>query len=280
MMKDIIHKYLRPGKKFPHVWCAGCGDGIILSAIAKSIDDLALDRDDVVLVSGIGCSSRAPVYLDFCSLHGTHGRALAFSTGVKLAHPDLNVIVISGDGDGLAIGGNHFIHACRRNINLTMIVFNNSIYGMTGGQFSPTMETDDYGATAPYGNIERPFDVCNLAASAGAAFVARATAYHAMLLEKFLRTGIQKKGFSVIDVITPCPSLYSFYNKAGKGVDMMESIKNRTITKQRAETLSEEEKEDKIIVGIFADREVREYTEVYDDLIEKAKGSIEDEEPL
>jgi 2-oxoglutarate ferredoxin oxidoreductase subunit beta len=280
MMKDRVHDYLRPKKKFPHVWCSGCGDGIILSSVAQSIDVLGLKKDEVVLVSGIGCSSRAPVYLDFAALHGTHGRALAFATGIKFSKPELNVIVLSGDGDGLAIGGNHFIHACRRNINMTLIIFNNSIYGMTGGQYSPTMEVNDYGATAPYGNIERPFDVCNLAASAGAGFVARATAYHAMLLEKFIKMGIQKKGLAVIDVITPCPSLYSFYNKAGKGVDMMDDIKNRTITIQQAEKLSEAEKKDKIVIGIFADREYGEYCDIYSDLTEKAKGSIKDEETL
>ncbi len=280
MMKDIIHNYLRPNKKFPHVWCPGCGDGIILSSIVRAIDSLGLDRNKVVLVSGIGCSSRAPVYVDFPSLHGTHGRALAFATGIKMANPELTVIVITGDGDALAIGGNHFIHACRRNINITAIVFNNSIYGMTGGQYSPTMKTNDYGATAPYGNIERPFDVCDLAKSAGANFVARATAYHAMLLEKFIKMGIEKKGFSVIDAITPCPTLYSFYNKVGKNIDMMKSIKDNTITIKQSEKMTEKEKEDKTIVGIFANRDYPEYTYTYKGLIDKAKRRVKDEEPL
>ena len=280
MMKDKIHKYLRPKKKFPHVWCAGCGDGIILSSLTNAIDALGLDRNKVVLVSGIGCSSRAPVYLDFSSLHGTHGRAIAFATGIKMANPELTVIVITGDGDALAIGGNHFIHACRRNIDITAIVFNNSIYGMTGGQYSPTMNINAYGATAPYGNIERPFDVCNLATAAGANFVARADVYHAMLLEKFIKSAIQKKGFSVIDAITPCPTLYSFYNRTGRGVDMLEDLKARTITIAQSKNLSEEEKEDKIIVGVYADRDGEEYTSIYADLIEKAKRRVKDEEPL
>ncbi len=280
MMKDRIHDYLRPKKKFPHVWCSGCGDGIILSALAKAVDDLGYNKDDVVFVSGIGCSSRAPVYLDFAALHGTHGRALPFATGVKFGNPNLKVIVASGDGDGLAIGGNHFIHACRRNIDITLIIFNNSIYGMTGGQYSPTMEIGDYGATAPYGNIERPFDVCDLATSAGANFVARSDVYHAMLLEKFIKQGMQKKGFSVIDAITPCPSLYSFYNKTGRGLNMMEDMKNRTITQKQAEKLTEEEKKDKIVVGIFADRDAPEYCNIYEGLTTKAERSIPNEETL
>ncbi|MGC9366142.1 MAG: 2-oxoacid:ferredoxin oxidoreductase subunit beta [bacterium] len=280
MMQDIIHQYLRTSKKFPHVWCPGCGDGIVLSAIVRAIHSLGKSKNETVLVSGIGCSSRAPVYVDFPALHGTHGRALAFATGIKMANPELTVVVITGDGDGLAIGGNHFIHACRRNIDITAVVFNNSIYGMTGGQYSPTMKVNDYGATAPYGNIERPFDVCDLASAAGANFVARATAYHAIMLEKFIKMGIAKKGLSIIDVITPCPTLYSFYNKAGKNIDMMESIRDRTITIQKAEQLSDTEKEDKIVVGIFANRDFPEYTGIYSDLMERAKRSVKDEELL
>jgi len=280
MMENIIHNYLRPKKKFPHVWCPGCGDGIVLSAIVCAIHSLKKSKDEVVLVSGIGCSSRAPVYVDFCSLHSTHGRALAFATGIKLADPKLTVVVISGDGDGLAIGGNHFIHACRRNIDMTVVLINNNIYGMTGGQYSPTMKTGAFGATAPFGNIERPFDVCKLATSAGANYVARATAYHAFILEKYIKEGISNHGFSVIEAVTPCPSLYSFFNKTGKAVDMMKQIKERTITMEKAGTLTPEELQEKIVMGVFANGNYREYTEAYAELIEKAKRSLTNEETI
>ena len=280
MMQSIIHTYLRPEKKFPHVWCPGCGNGIILSAIVRAIHGAEKDRNEVILVSGIGCSSRAPVYTDFASLHGTHGRALAFATGIKIANPKLTVVVISGDGDGLAIGGNHFIHTCRRNIDLTLIIFNNNIYGMTGGQYSPTMTLGAYGSTAPYGNIERPFDICKLAASAGANFVARATVCQPFLLENYVKKGVQKKGFAVIDAVTPCPTIYSFFNKTGTGLKMMKAIKEKSITIQKAQSLPDEEIGDKIVTGIFTNRDYHEYMAVYKKLMEKAKRSKEDEGPL
>jgi len=249
MMEDITHKYLRPNKTFPHVWCIGCGNGIILDATIRAIDVLGLKKNKVVFVSGIGCSSRAPVYVDFPALHGTHGRALAFATGIKHANPDLTVIVVTGDGDALAIGGNHFIHACRRNIDITAIVYNNNIYGMTGGQASPTMELGEFGATAPYGRIERPFNVCNLATAAGANFVARGTVYHSFLLEKLIRKGIEKKGFSVIDAVTTCPTIYNFYNKTGSPAKMMNSIKENTIPLTRVQNADGMDLKNKIITG-------------------------------
>lgn len=279
-MKDIVQLYLRPGKKFPHVWCAGCGDGIIMTAIAKAIDSLKLNRDDVILVSGIGCSSRLPVYLDFSSLHGTHGRALGFATGIKFSKPRLKVIVITGDGDAMAIGGNHFIHAARRNIDLTVIIFNNSIYGMTGGQYSPTTPVDAFAATAPYGGIERVFDICKVAEAAGASFVARSTVAQPLILEKHIKQGIDKKGFSVIEVITPCPSLYSFFNRTGTGVQMIKNIKQKSVTIKKFQTLSDDVKKDKIVCGVFADDEDKEYTDTYAGLINKAKLEVKSEEPL
>lgn len=148
--------------KLPHIWCPGCGNGIVLKALLRAIDALKLDKDKTVIVSGIGCSSRASGYMDFNTLHTTHGRALTFATGIKMARPELNVIVISGDGDATAIGGNHFIHACRRNIDLTLVLFNNNIYGMTGGQYSPTTPLGMMASTAPYGQIEPPFDILSL----------------------------------------------------------------------------------------------------------------------
>ena len=172
MNHPLVENYFRM-EKFPHIWCPGCGHGIIMASIARAIEKLGLDKDKVCIVSGIGCSSRAPGYMDFNTLHTTHGRALAFATGVKLANPELEVIVIAGDGDLSAIGGNHLIHSARRNINLTTICFNNNIYGMTGGQYSPTTPTHEKGTTAPYGNIDKPFDIAKLAIGAGATYSAQ-----------------------------------------------------------------------------------------------------------
>src|SRR3990172_7178452 len=169
----LIHKYLRHDKKFPHVWCPGCGIGIMLGALVRAIDATGFTKDEIVLVSGIGCSGRLSVYVDVNPLHTTHGRALTFATGVKMTRPDLTVIVVTGDGDATAIGGNHFIHAARRNLDLTVVLFNNWIYGMTGGQVSPTTPLGSRATTAPYGNPESPFDISGLAIAAGAAFVAR-----------------------------------------------------------------------------------------------------------
>ncbi len=179
------YTYLRPTKKFPNVWCSGCGIGIVMSALIRAISRLELEKDDIALVSGIGCTGRMPVYMDFNTIHTTHGRALAFATGLKIAQPKLKVIVIMGDGDALAIGGNHFIHSARRNMDLTAIVVNNSIYGMTGGQYSPTTPLDGKATTAPYGNIEPPMPICELAIAAGASYVARSTVYHAVEMDRY-----------------------------------------------------------------------------------------------
>src|SRR5665647_113581 len=182
-MQNSAEKYLRT-EKLPHIWCPGCGNGIVLGAMVRAFDKLGCDQNNTVIVSGIGCSSRAAGYMDFNTLHTTHGRALAFATGIKLARPEITVFVIMGDGDSSSIGGNHLIHAARRNIDLTAIVFNNSIYGMTGGQYSPLTPTGSRATTAPYSTIERPFDLPDLARAAGATYVARSTSYHAAMLTK------------------------------------------------------------------------------------------------
>ena len=177
MPSKLIEKTMRVNR-LPHIWCPGCGHGILMRDVAQAIYNLGLDPDKVVIVSGIGCSSRAAGYMNYNTLHTTHGRALAFATGVKLANPELTVICITGDGDCTAIGGNHLIHACRRNIDITSIVFNNNIYGMTGGQYSPTTPHGEKGTTAPYGNIDYNFDIPKLAEAAGATFTGRCTAYN------------------------------------------------------------------------------------------------------
>jgi 2-oxoglutarate ferredoxin oxidoreductase subunit beta len=260
---DVTHHYLRPKKKFPNVWCAGCGNGIVMGALIRSIDRLGLDKDNVAVVSGIGCSSRMPVYLDFNTLHTTHGRALAFATGVKVAKPNLTVIVITGDGDALAIGGNHFIHACRRNIDITTILIDNRIYGMTGGQFAPTTPGGSFATTAPYGNYEKQFDVVKLAAGAGASYVARGTVYHVQQLEKLIQGGIEKKGFSVVDVVSNCHTYYGRFNKEGDAVEMLTWMKKHAMPIEAARKLPPEKMKDKFVTGLIYEHDATEFTYEY-----------------
>ena len=228
-MREELKKYFRVDK-LPHIWCPGCGHGIIMGGVIRAIDNLQLDQDNICIVSGIGCSSRAPGYMNFNTLPTTHGRALTFATGIKLANPKLKVIVLTGDGDATAIGGNHFIHAARRNIDITTIVFNNNIYGMTSGQYSPMTPKNAYATTAPYGNLDRSFDLCNLAQAAGATYVARGTVYHVPQLIKLMEKALNHKGFSVIDVADICPTYFGRKNQLGTPVKMMEFIKENTIT--------------------------------------------------
>jgi len=266
-----FEKYLR-SDKLPLIWCEGCGNGIILKAMLGAIDRLALDQDRVTMVSGIGCSSRATGYVDFNTLHTTHGRAIAFATGVKMADPDLKVIVVTGDGDATAIGGNHFIHAARRNIDLTVVLFNNWIYGMTGGQVSPTTPHAMRATTAPYGNPEGSFDISNLAIAAGASFVARAAVTNPVMMSRYIEKAIQKKGFALIEAFTPCPTAFGRQNKLGKAVDNMMWIKESTIDVKRAAKMTPEELQGKLITGILADVEKPEYTAMYQQLIERLRS--------
>jgi 2-oxoglutarate ferredoxin oxidoreductase subunit beta len=239
-----------------------------MRAIAVAIEDLKLDKDKVCIVSGIGCSSRASGYMDFNTLHTTHGRALAFATGVKFANPDLHVIVVTGDGDASAIGGNHLIHSCRRNIDITTIVFNNNIYGMTGGQFSPTTPKGDRGTTAPFGNIDKAFDICSLAKGAGATYVARSTAYHANKMIEYIKTGINHKGFSLIEGISSCPTYYGRKNKKGGAVDLLNHLKDTFVDIKVKDKLSPEKLENKMFMGEFHHSVEPEYTAEYDKIIE------------
>jgi 2-oxoglutarate ferredoxin oxidoreductase subunit beta len=265
------YTYLRPTKKFPNVWCSGCGIGIVMSALIRAISRMELDKDDVALISGIGCTGRMPVYMDFNTMHTTHGRALAFATGLKIAQPKLKVIAIMGDGDALAIGGNHFIHSARRNIELTAIVVNNSIYGMTGGQYSPTTPLDSKASTAPYGNIEPPMPVCELAIAAGASYVARSTVYHAVELDRYLEQAISKNGFSLVEVVSYCHTTFGRLNKLGSPADMMRSIKEKSISITAAEKLSPEERLTKIVRGVIWDVQKPGYLELYDKILQRAQ---------
>lgn len=258
--------------KLPHIWCPGCGHGIIMGAVNRAIEKLGLDQNKTVIVSGIGCASRAPGYMDFNTLHTTHGRALAFATGIKMTNPELHVIVLMGDGDSSAIGGNHLIHAARRNIDLTAVVFNNSIYGMTSGQYSPMTPTGALATTAPYGNIDRPFDLCKLMQGAGATYVARSTTYHTNLIIDYVAKGISHKGFSFIEVITQCPTYYGRKNKKGTVVDMMNYYKDHAVNVKAAEKMSPEQLADKFLIGEFHIEDAPEYVEEYNKVIARAQG--------
>ncbi|KAB2952365.1 2-oxoacid:ferredoxin oxidoreductase subunit beta [Heliorestis acidaminivorans] len=265
-----LEKYFRT-ERLPHIWCPGCANGIIVKSLVEAIDKAGLDQDKTVIVSGIGCSSRAPGYLNFNTLHTTHGRAIAFATGVKLANPELNVIVVTGDGDGTSIGGNHLIHGARRNIDLTVLLFNNSIYGMTGGQYSPMSPQGAKATTSPYGNIERPFDICNLVTASGASYVARGNSYHTSQLTNLIYQGLQNKGFSFIEAISTCPVYFGRKNKLGRPADMLKMQKEFCISKEAAEKMSAEEKAGKVITGVLHYAELPEYTEQYQKIVDKCQ---------
>lgn len=238
-------------ERLPHIWCPGCGLGIVTGAFLRVLVDLGLKRESTVVVSGIGCSSRAANYLDLGTVHSIHGRALAVATGIKMARPNFNVVVFTGDGDGAAIGGNHLIHACRRNIDLTCILFNNQTYGMTGGQTSPTMNVGDRSTTARLGQVEPPFDLCRLTEAAGASFVARGTAGNIREMERLVKRGIKHRGFSFIEAVVPCPTEYGRRNGKAKVVDMLEDGRARSIAIAKAASMSSEELLGKIVTGVL-----------------------------
>ncbi len=267
---------LRKNKKFPTIWCSGCGIGVVMGALIRAIDHLGLKNDDVALVAGIGCTARMPIYLDFNTLHTTHGRALAFATGLKIARPDMKVIAIMGDGDALAIGGNHFIHAARRNIGITALIVNNAIYGMTGGQYSPTTPLNGRATTAPYGNIEPPFPICDLAAAAGASYVARSTVYHALELDKFISEAIAKDGFSVVEAVSYCHTTYGRLNKLGSAADMMRALKDNSLSQSAYGRLTPEEQSQntRIVRGNFINVDRPQYTNTYTNLITQVQGGL------
>lgn len=273
MVTEIARQYLRQDK-FPSIWCPGCGHGIILGAILRTVHKLSINKNKVMMVSGIGCSGRTPGYVDFHTLHTTHGRALTFATGIKLVRPEMTVLVVMGDGDAAAIGGNHFIHAARRNIDITAIVYNNSIYGMTGGQVSPTTPTGMYATTAPYGMLEKPFDIVELALGAGASFVARGSSYHVPMLDGLIKKAILHKGFSVVDVITTCPINFGRRNKlSADGAKNLKYVESIVVPLSKYQKMPEEERIGKFPIGIFRQEEgLPELTEKYVQLENKLRG--------
>jgi 2-oxoglutarate ferredoxin oxidoreductase subunit beta len=264
-------KYLRVNK-MPTLWCWGCGDGVILKATIRAIEKMGWDMNDVCVVSGIGCSGRFSSYIDCNTVHTTHGRTIAYATGIKLANPEKNVIVVAGDGDSLAIGGNHTIHGCRRNIDLNFILINNFIYGLTNSQISPTTPQGMWCVSAKNGNIDPTFDASGLAMGAGASFVAREPMLDPKKLEKTLVKGFSHKGFSFIEVLSNCHINLGRKNKMANAMENLDWIDSITLPLKKYNELSDEEKLQKLPTGVLRQVEQAEYCDMYNKVIEAAQG--------
>ncbi|WP_345986835.1 2-oxoglutarate ferredoxin oxidoreductase subunit beta [Sulfurimonas sp. HSL1-2] len=264
-------KYLRVDK-MPTLWCWGCGDGVILKATIRAIEKMGWDMDKVCVVSGIGCSGRFSSYINCNTIHTTHGRTVAYATGVKLAKPQAHVIVVAGDGDGLAIGGNHTIHGCRRNIDLNFILINNFIYGLTNSQTSPTTPQGMWTVSQKNGNIDPTFDACALAIGAGASFVARETMLDPKKLEKILVKGFSHKGFSFFDIMSNCHINLGRKNKMASAMQNLEWIDSITMPLRKWEALSDEEKKNVFPTGVLKEVQEPEYCESYDQIKAAAQG--------
>ena len=264
-------EYLRTDK-MPTLWCWGCGDGVILKSVVRAIDAAGWSMDDVCVVSGIGCSGRFSSYVNCNTVHTTHGRALAYATGIKLANPSKKVIVISGDGDGLAIGGNHTIHACRRNIDLNLVLVNNFIYALTNSQTSPTTPRGLWTVTAQYGNVDPDFDACKLAEAAGATFVARESVLDPKKIEKTLVQGFLHEGFSFFDIFSNCHINLGRKNKMGEAVENLAWIESRIMPKRKFDELPQQERAGRFPTGILKhEKGQMEYCKAYAQVIERAQ---------
>ena len=273
MTEEATHPYERFLRKdrIPHIWCEGCGNGIILNCFVRALDELNIDLDKVVVVSGIGCIGRVSGYTNTDSFHTTHGRPIAFATGVKLANPELKVVVISGDGDLFAIGGNHFIHAARRNLDIQVICANNFIYGMTGGQAGPTTPFNTWTSTTPYGNIEQSFNLVHLASACGAVYVARWTTLHTRWLTESIKKALQKEGFSFIEVISECPELFGRYNKMENAIKMMKWFKDASQVQHFSDPAKAEITPNRLVVGEFVDIEKPSYVRLRQEMTSRAR---------
>jgi len=272
-MSEDYRPYLRPNA-LPTVWCPGCGNGIIVKALIEAIHEVGWRKEDVVIVGGIGCSGRTAFILDFDSIHTLHGRALAFATGIKMVNPRLKVIVVMGDGDASAIGGNHFIHACRRNIDLKAIVFNNAIYGQTGGQAAPTTPTGKRSSTSLFGSIEPSFDLAGLAIGAGAGFVARSTSYDFTELKSLIKRSFEHKGFSLVEAMTACPTYFGRLNDMREPYDMLMYLRDTTEPVCAGIDEAIRESHRRLPTGLFKEETRDEYTEVYEDLRKRIAAGV------
>jgi 2-oxoglutarate/2-oxoacid ferredoxin oxidoreductase subunit beta len=272
MPTNTVEEFLRMDR-MPHIWCPGCGIGTTVNCFAHALEQSNLDLQKVAIVSGIGCTGRVAGYINLDSFHTTHGRAIPFATGLKLANPELKVVVYSGDGDLTAIGGNHFIHAARRNVDMTVILINNFIYGMTGGQVAPTTPLTATASTTPHGNFEDSFNLPYLAESCGAVYVARWTAYHVRHTTKAIKEALAKKGFSFVEILAPCPTLFSRRNKLGDGLDQMKYFKEHSEIKNDIDTKTASLSfQGKITVGKFVDRERPTYLDSMNEYYGKKFG--------
>jgi 2-oxoglutarate ferredoxin oxidoreductase subunit beta len=276
MKVNPLRKYLRDWA-LPHFFCPGCACGQILNFFLRAADEMNLDMDKLVAIGGVGCTARVPVYIKAEALHGVHGRTLPWATGIKLHNPELNVVVFSGDGGIAAIGGNHLIQAARRNLDVTVIVNNNMNYAMTGGQVAPTTPLDSYTTTTPRGNKEKTFDLCTLSEAAGATFVSRWTTNHSRLIIKAIKEGMTHRGFSLIEILGQCPTHFGRYalGSADPRV-MLDWMKERTVTKAKAATMSEEELEGKIVVGTFVKKDLPTLEDTYRELEKKVESELHD----
>ena len=253
--KNPMEELLRMDR-IPHIWCPGCGIGTVVTSFTEALKKSKLDLDKVVVVSGIGCTGRVAGYVKLDSFHTTHGRAVPFATGLKLANPELNVVVFSGDGDIAGIGGNHFIHAARRNMDITIICVNNFNYAMTGGQVAATTPLGANASTAPYGNFEFPFSLPYLADAAGATYIARWTALHLRRVTKSIQEALSRRGFSFIEVITPCVTLYARRNRLGDGLNLLKYYYDNSEIHHGADTRTLDiSYQGKLVVGKFVDKE-------------------------
>ncbi|MBI4447154.1 MAG: 2-oxoglutarate ferredoxin oxidoreductase subunit beta [Acidobacteria bacterium] len=255
--------YLR-NDKMPTQWCSGCGAGLVMKALIRAVNELQWDKNKVAIVSGIGCSGRMSSYLDFNTLHTPHGRTLPFATGLKLAKPDAHVIIVTGDGDALAIGGNHFLHACRRNIDSTLIIINNFIYGLTGGQFSPTTPVGSYAETSPDGSLEPTFDTVNVAIAAGATYVARSAVSNPRHVTEMIKGGLAHSGMSVVEALSNCHINFGRRNVSGKPEELIAWISRQTVSHDIARYMDEEQLKGRVVVGVLHHVETRpEYVANY-----------------
>jgi len=267
---ELKRRYLRQ-ERLPMIFCPGCGIGVALKYVLWALEESGLEEDKVVWVSGIGCSSRVPGYVNFDSLHTTHGRALAFATGIKLANPELKVIAFMGDGDAIAIGGNHLIHAARRNLDVTTIIVNNFNYGMTGGQIAPSTPHLYKGSSAPYGNYERPFDISALVASAGANYVARWTILEHVHAVRSIKKALLKQGFALVELLVPCPTYFGRRNGMRRPIELLRWLRENTVHVSRAQKMSQEELKGKIVIGEIVDRNEPGLVQMYMEYVKRAK---------
>ncbi|MCP4753448.1 MAG: 4Fe-4S dicluster domain-containing protein [Proteobacteria bacterium] len=260
--------------RMPHIWCPGCGIGTVVNCLVKALIDAEIPRDKTQIVSGIGCTGRVAGYVDMDSYHTTHGRAIPFATGLALGAPDQKVVVVSGDGDLTAIGGNHFFHAARRNANMTVICVNNFNYGMTGGQVAPTTPETSYATTTPYGAYEKAFNIPFIADSCGASYVARWTTYHVRHLQNAIKAALLKPGFSLVEAIAPCPTNDGRRNKLGDGLDMMKFYKEKSerLKKDRTSADASIDFQDQILIGKFVDRDRPSLLEAMDSSLKAKLG--------